>query len=511
MSGNIFLEAADATACAILNEARTALVNTAVVSSLVPGGQKVGLIAMTGAMVAGYAHELGCPSMELGVAPDPPPEGKGCQEVDGGAQLWRYIPDNQQDTRIDAGMAAAVKIVGTDYSPGNPDQGLSGLTAVYWEDVNGDLQNSRSGLPAGTSEPYYYLIPNPGSTCVRDDHAPLAPTPDVPAQTYIDQTTNCTYNVKLVGAFADRPESDAHLVYQIESADQSGASVRASGGVIGGCYLSPHIYVHRPGGGGPNGPWPPIPPIPVPPTPPGPDGGKPWWADAVVAAATGALTGIIANEIAKAFDDNLEAGTFTLTAPCDYTEEGDNKSYFFPFPKSNFQKRVIDHQMAILQTLQYHLNSKTPTCSSNAKPPPEGEWVTTRWESEEVMPHSGHRLRKQFRYRSKSGLPLQERSAYWEWFQWQSGDVCVIHKGAWWGTPQVWAASEEEGKRVIRFAAGEAGLDPDQVGQWVISSSDSPRYGMSGTMKIRLYKGFPWITSRGGASYPMALAKVHDP
>ena len=82
------------------------------------------------------------------------------------------------------------------------------------------------------------------------------------------------------------------------------------------------------------------------------------------------------------------------------------------------------------------------------------------------MDHSGKRLRKLLRYRSESSRDLGQLSAYWQDFTWNAGDIIVFHKGAWWGTPQVWAASQEEGQRVLRFAAAEAGIDPDQVGEW---------------------------------------------
>ena len=147
--------------------------------------------------------------------PKPAPPDKSCQAVDGGAQLWRYIPDNEQDQRIDAGMAAAVKIVGTDYSPGDPDQGLSGLTAVYWEDVNGTLQNSRDGLPAGYSEPFYYLIPNEGSSCISDpsDHTPGDPIAD--PITHDDGT--CEWTIQAYDSYVDA--SGTFHVYYVISAN----------------------------------------------------------------------------------------------------------------------------------------------------------------------------------------------------------------------------------------------------------------------------------------------------
>lgn len=110
-------------------------------------------------------------------------------------------------------------------------------------------------------------------------------------------------------------------------------------------------------------------------------------------------------------------------------------------------------------------------------------------------------LRKIFRYRDQSGASLESHTDHWRGFTWEAGPVCVIHKGASWGTPQVWAASIGEGKRVIRHAASIAGIDPDQEGEWVITGSLNPRYGQSGSMRVRpLVGGFLSVTKREGAS-----------
>ena len=152
--------------------------------------------------------------------------------------------------------------------------------------------------------------------------------------------------------------------------------------------------------------------------------------------------------------------------------------------------------------LQQHLDWKTPTCSE--KPELRGSWVTVRFKSDAPSPLSTARLRKLFRYRSESGLDLGQRTAYWAPFTYTAGPVCVIHSGAWWGTPQVWASSGDEGKRVIRHAAGEAGLDPDQTGRWQISGSDNPRFGMPGQMRVEKIGGLEWVTDRDGpAGWPV--------
>lgn len=110
-------------------------------------------------------------------------------------------------------------------------------------------------------------------------------------------------------------------------------------------------------------------------------------------------------------------------------------------------------------------------------------------------------LRKVFRYRDQSGADLDSHTEHWRNFTWEAGPVCVIHKGASWGTPQVWASSVAEGKRVIRHAGAVAGIDPDSVGQWVITGSLNPRYGQSGSMRVRpLVGGCISVTKRDGPS-----------
>lgn len=113
---------------------------------------------------------------------------------------------------------------------------------------------------------------------------------------------------------------------------------------------------------------------------------------------------------------------------------------------------------------------------------------------------SGSRpLRKIFRYRDQSGAPLEAHTEHWRGFTWQAGPVCVIHKDASWGTPQVWAASAAEGKRVITHAAAIAGVDLSQ-GRWVVTGTLNPRYGRSATMQVRPLVGNTIsVTKRDGA------------
>lgn len=140
---------------------------------------------------------------------------------------------------------------------------------------------------------------------------------------------------------------------------------------------------------------------------------------------------------------------------------------------------------------------KDCACKENGEPV-EGDYRTISFISDENSPEGKRRLSKRFRYRSSSGIGLSGLVEHWRSFTWQAGAVIVAHTGSALGAPKVWAATAEEGKRVIRHAAGEAGVDADQVGRWIISGSADPRFGMPGTMRVNTKGGYYWITSRLG-------------
>jgi hypothetical protein len=118
-------------------------------------------------------------------------------------------------------------------------------------------------------------------------------------------------------------------------------------------------------------------------------------------------------------------------------------------------------------------------------------------------------LRKVFRYRDQSGTSLEAHTEHWRGFEWDAGPVIVYHRGAAWGEPQVWAASVAEGKRVIRHAGAIAGIDPDSVGEWVVTGSLNPRYGQTGRMLVKgLRNGAISVTKREG---PDGLPQVLTP
>ena len=190
---------------------------------------------------------------------------------------------------------------------------------------------------------------------------------------------------------------------------------------------------------------------------------------------------------------------YTLTGVCEeLNDDGEQPVFSAPIGEQPAFDSLMRRVDALSELLQAHLGYKTPTC--NAKPQLRGDWVTAQWISDEASADSPLRLRKRTRYRSESGRSDAELAAYFAEFAWEAGPVCVRHTGAWWGDPQVWASTVDEGKRVLRHLAGEAGIDPDSTGRWAVSGSRNPRFGRTGTMRLRTIAGFPWVSSRDGSN-----------
>ena len=495
---SVLQRAADATACQMLNDIGSAGTQLAVWTMWTP---KVALVPLTVGGLSYMANNLLC--QETDGPPTGPcgPNTDGCIRTDNGyGYLESFVEPDGWATRNGTTEITEILSIGGEIESSGiwgkrvdvklRDGSQSSINAYLSRDQQAAAAaRFRIGLLAGEC----------ADSCSPDQ--PGNPTPPTPDYEYTDPETTCNYTLKLEGFVQQYEDGPAEPVWNIRSAD----SARADGGRMGACNLSPTIYIGGDGSGG-DGTKPPQFPVPPEIPPDGPDG-VPWWLPPLLGATTGALLNQIARLLNDTFNYPTEPGMFELVAPCDYDAEGENETRKWAFQKSPLINRIHDHQIAMMEIMQQHLDWKTPTCIGHAKPPLEGQWVTTRWESIETMEHSNRRLRKLFRYRTKSTRDLGQLSAYWESFSWRAGSVCVRHTGAWWGDPQVWAESEEEGKRVIRHAAAEAGIDPNQVGRWAVSRSRSPRYGMSGTMRVKLFEGFPWVASRDGAAWPNILAK----
>ena len=412
------------------------------------------------------------------------PPTDGCWKVEGGAGIYEERESSSLPFAPPVGAICNVTSCIADIVEFNEasQQLIVRLTRTY-------LDGSSDTTQIGRSRDWQWRInPSCGTGVCSTDPYPGTGSQEGPIDLGPLQSGNCNINVTFMG-FLGREDGRGNIepVFYLEPA----TGLRASGGVIvGECNFQPTVMV---GGGGDGG----EPPRTYP-NPDFPRGDDDWWkalAQGLVAGVSAAVVG----DILDALMNQQPESSFTLVAPCDKDGEGKNLSYTIDFPEQSAQNRLLDWQIAQAYLLQQHLNWKTPICG-NEKPALEGTWISTRWESDGISPGGTKPLRKLFRYRSKSNLTAYQLQAYWRDFVWDAGDVIVAHKGAWWGTPQVWAASEEEGKRVLRFAAGEAGLDPDSVGEWVVSSSSSPRYGMSGRMRLQQHQGVRWVTRRDGPS-----------
>lgn len=110
-------------------------------------------------------------------------------------------------------------------------------------------------------------------------------------------------------------------------------------------------------------------------------------------------------------------------------------------------------------------------------------------------------VRKILSYWDGTGASQEAVRAHWAGFTWTTGPVIVASVGPW-GTCQVWASSEAEGKRVIRHAGSQGGWDPDDsdVGEWIVTGPRSSRYGSRATVQVKQRRGVLWVSKRDGPS-----------
>ncbi len=320
---------------------------------------------------------------------------------------------------------------------------------------------------------------------------------DIPPYEYTDPDDGCQLTVNLKG-FQQDPTGAINPVFKIEpSADEL---LRADGGVISGCNFSPVIYTGGPPGGG-------QPPQYRPWNPDwdNPGGGLSPWQDFLNDLAGSLISNLLYDALSDLYATPLPPANYKLLAPCEADSEGNRLEVEVQIPSLPTNIALATRIEALIPILQGQKDFKQPIC-----PPvkPEGEFRTIGFISEEVSPNGKSCLRKRLRYRSKSGLGLDSVIDWWKDFQFNAGPVTVKHRGSSWGTITVWAASADEGKRVIRHAAGEAGFDADQVGRWEISGSSSSRLGMPGTMKVNQTGGYYWITARDGSDNRPLVGKT---
>ena len=107
--------------------------------------------------------------------------------------------------------------------------------------------------------------------------------------------------------------------------------------------------------------------------------------------------------------------------------------------------------------------------------------------------------KKRFTYADRLGRSQEEHARHWDGFSFEAGPVIVSAEGIWGGC-QVWAASAEEGKRVIRHGLTFGGFDPDdkEQGEWKITTSRSGRNGQPGTYRTDVDKKGLRVSKRDG-------------
>jgi len=314
---------------------------------------------------------------------------------------------------------------------------------------------------------------------------PKPPVIDIPPYEYEDED-GCKLTVNFYG-FGSGAGGNANPVFKIEP----NAATRAESDVIGGCNFEPVIYMGDPNGGPPYvGPW-------------NPDWDQPDsppfdWEDQLKDIANICSNKDVLDRLNQLFATPFPSANYKLLAPCEVDDQGNRLEVEVQIPALPATVALATRIDALIPILQGQKDFKQPICPPEPEPL-EGEFRTIGFISEKTSPYGKSRLRKRLRYRSMSGIGLDALIDYWKDFQFVGGPVIVKHRGASWGTLTVWASTADEGKRVIRHAAGEAGIDADSVGRWEISGSTSTRLGVSDTMKVNTKGGFYWITNRDGS------------
>lgn len=475
--------AVGAAVCNWLSNGGNAVLGNAVLIGLTtPGGTVPSVAAGLGLLALNY----GCTFDPNTGGPAPGTEYvPGCQEVTSGDNLSLCKAWNDTHYAYFKKWIGAVRIAGPD--------GFGAYTyRITFVRANG-VTSSEDWKMGPAQWASLRLVAAPTATCKVQQPPPDAPAA-IPPYTYTDATTSCTYKVEHL-AWAQDEFGTITPVVKISP----GATALASGGIIGGCNFSPVLYVGRGGGRGGGGgggydqvwTWQDVPNDPD---------GTPWWKrilDVAIPAATGQ---IVAEIFRQLFKRNVAGRVYRIRSVCETNDQGEavDQAREAVIPDMNIPEGTIARLDAIEYILQGLKDFKQPTC--NSRPTYSGTPVTVRFQSDDPSPSGERPLRKHLRYRDTLSNPLEVHTDHWADFQWDAGPVIVQHTGGPWGVCKVWAASVDEGKRVIRHAGVVAGVDPDAQGRWIISGSADPRYGQTGRMRVERRSGAICVSSRPGPS-----------
>lgn len=105
---------------------------------------------------------------------------------------------------------------------------------------------------------------------------------------------------------------------------------------------------------------------------------------------------------------------------------------------------------------------------------------------------------KRFSYADRVGHSQDAHARHWLGFEFSAGPVLVKAKGDW-GECQAWAASEEEGKRLIRHGLTFGGFDPDDPtqGHWTVTLATG-RNGQPGLFGVAVTRYGALVSKRSG-------------
>lgn len=419
----------------------------------------------------------------------------GCQKVDGfgtiqikyeGQWIDAFPPGNMNN----AAGQAAVQITNTEVL----QQGNKWVSYIQWETTNG-VADDRQYQTTNEQDAYSWVwrIDPTNGSCENSTN----PSGDWDAGTH--DLDGCPVKATFMGFVAD--PSGAGKVQPVFRWTPVPQTRRAGGGVIRGCDFEPFITV---GGGGDGD----EPPTNLPDNPEEPNSDE-WWIKIVQGIVSG-LAGAIAGAVMRSLLTQQPPAAFTFEAPCDKDEAGSPQLVTWEWPQQDIYKRLLAQQAVLMEIMQQHLNWKTPTCNGTTTKGAYARSIT--FQSKENTERGNRRCTKRLGYRSNAPCELESLYEHWRDFTWDTGPVIVGHSGSALGSPQVWATSESEGKRVIRHAAGEAGIDPDQDGEWTIGGSDSPRYGVSHQVTLMEVRGLWQATAREGPDgYAQAVWSMPDP
>lgn len=419
---------------------------------------------------------VGCVLSEDDIAEIVPDTDQECQKVNFGGQLIAHIDAGLGAAAIQpyGGIQGALEIVDQGYTPsGN-------AFCKYKSPSDGEFTETAIKLDVYEKfEVRWYIRPVPGDTCAGLPLPPL-PVPDTPPPYEIKGDNNDSVGLPEGGS--EPCGKGYYEIRQIDAALDARGILWTKYRIYGVRYENPRCSA-----------------------PSVPSSKRCYWE------SSGGVIWVDCNEVGLPFqgyvdrpncNPGLSAVTYSVSAGCTWNEAEGKYDTVYEAPIEGTDNGVLGlaWRLDAIAYLLEKVNLIPYGICATKKPELEGKWVTSQWISDESSPDSPLRLRKRIRWRSKSGRTDSELAEYFRDFAWDAGPICVGHKGAWWGTPQVWAASVDEGKRVITEIAREAGLDPDVDGEWWHSVARNPRFGMTGKMRLRRIDGLPWISSRDGSN-----------